>query len=162
MKRASHILTHVGMVNCEVPLLPLINKIKLMKNLKSLIVLLLFFNLSHIGFAQDNNNGVIKIIEPTNLFSALKTSKIQLIDVRTPSEFETGHIAKSVNIDYYDQEFSTKIGKLDKSKPIYVYCRSGVRSSNSAEILKKLGFKTIYNLNGGVLNWSSQKLPLEH
>lgn len=131
-----------------------------MKYLKLIIVLFLFFNLNNFGFAQ-NNQGDIKIIEPKDLFSALKNSKIQLVDVRTSSEFATGHILKSVNIDYYDQEFSTKIGKLDKSKPIYVYCRSGVRSSNSAEILKKLGFKTIYDLNGGVLNWSSQKLPLE-
>lgn len=133
-----------------------------MKNLKSLIVFLLIFNLSNISFAQNNDSGVIKIIEPNDLFSALKNSKIQLVDVRTSSEFESGHITKSVNIDYYDQDFSTKISKLDKSKPIYVYCRSGVRSANSSKILKNLGFKTIYNLNGGVLNWSSQKLPLEH
>lgn len=133
-----------------------------MKNLKPHIVFFLFLNLCNIGFAQNNNNGVIKIIEPSNLFSALKNSKIQLVDVRTPSEFESGHITKSVNIDYYDQDFNAKISKLDRSKPIYVYCRSGVRSASSSEILKKLGFKTIYNLNGGVLNWSSQKLPLEH
>lgn len=133
-----------------------------MKYLKLILASLFFLSLTHLVIAQSKNEGTIKIIKPETLFTTLKTSKIQLIDVRTPSEFATGHILKSVNIDYYDQEFSTKIGKLDKSKPIYVYCRSGVRSSNSAEILKKLGFETIYNLDGGILNWSSQKLPLEH
>ncbi|PIX06994.1 MAG: rhodanese-like domain-containing protein [Flavobacteriales bacterium CG_4_8_14_3_um_filter_35_10] len=131
-----------------------------MKHLKLFLAILFFVSLGSVSIAQ-SDSGVIKLIEPNDLLNTLKSSKIQLVDVRTPSEFATGHIGKSVNIDYYDQDFSAKIGKLDKSKPIYLYCRSGVRSSNSAEILKKLGFKTIYDLKGGVLNWSAQKMPLE-
>jgi len=86
---------------------------------------------------------------------------MQLVDVRTPNEYKSGHITNAININYYDQDFSAQISKLNKSKPIYVYCRSGVRSKYSSQILKKLGFKKIYNLKGGILNWNANKLPLK-
>ncbi|PJA06645.1 MAG: rhodanese-like domain-containing protein, partial [Flavobacteriales bacterium CG_4_10_14_0_2_um_filter_35_18] len=92
-----------------------------MKHLKLFLAILFFVSLGSVSIAQ-SDSGVIKLIEPNDLLNTLKSSKIQLVDVRTPSEFATGHIGKSVNIDYYDQDFSAKIGKLDKSKPIYLYC----------------------------------------
>ncbi|MCF6214010.1 MAG: rhodanese-like domain-containing protein [Flavobacteriaceae bacterium] len=103
---------------------------------------------------------VIQNIEPPILVNALKNANIQLVDVRTPSEFKSGHIEKSINMNYYDQDFSKQVLILDKNKPVYVYCRSGVRSKYSSEIFKNLGFKKIYNLQGGILNWSTNKLPL--
>ncbi len=130
-----------------------------MRILKLLFITFLFIGLSQTAIAQ-TKGGVVKNIEPVTLNSVL-SNNIQLVDVRTPNEFKSGHINKSLNINYYDQDFSTQIAKLDKSKPIYVYCRSGVRSKYSSEILKKLGFKTIYNLKGGILNWNANKLPLE-
>ena len=130
-----------------------------MKIIKSLLIAFLCIGLGQITSAQ-SKEGAIKNIEPKELSASLNNN-IQLIDVRTPNEFKSGHINKSVNINYYDQDFSAQISKLDKSKPIYVYCRSGVRSKYSSEILKKLGFKTIYNLKGGILNWNANKLPLE-
>jgi len=72
-----------------------------------------------------------------------------LLDVRTPEEFAEGHIQGAVNIDIYDAQFSSQLDKLDKSKPVYVYCRSGARSSNASEMMKKKGFKEVYNLIGG-------------
>jgi len=131
-----------------------------MKLLKILLISFLFVGYGVSLTAQNSKAGVVKNIEPKELITALNNN-IQLVDVRTPNEFKSGHINKSVNINYYDQDFSTQIGKLDKSKPIYVYCRSGVRSKYSSEILKKLGFKTVYNLKGGILNWNANKLPLE-
>ncbi|MFK5889223.1 MAG: rhodanese-like domain-containing protein [Flavobacteriaceae bacterium] len=131
-----------------------------MKILKILFITFLCIGLSQNIIAQSTGKGVIKNIEPKEL-SATLNNNIQLVDVRTPNEFKSGHIKGSVNMNYYDQDFSTQIGKLDKSKPIYVYCRSGVRSKYSSEILKKLGFKKIYNLKGGILNWNTNKLPLK-
>jgi len=110
--------------------------------------------------AQNSKESAVININAKELNSALKKS-MQLVDVRTPNEYKSGHITNAININYYDQDFSTQIGKLNKSKPIYVYCRSGVRSKYSSEILKKLGFKKIYNLKGGILNWNAQKLPLK-
>lgn len=131
-----------------------------MKILKTLFITLFFIGLSQNAIAQNAKSGVVKNIDPVTLNNAMGNT-IQLVDVRTPNEFKSGHLNKALNINYYDQDFSTQIGKLDKSKPIYVYCRSGVRSKYSSEILKKLGFKTIYNLQGGILNWNTNKLPLK-
>jgi len=130
-----------------------------MKLLKTLFITLFFIGVSQNALAQNARSGVVKNINPTELNNAMGKT-IQLVDVRTPNEFKMGHLNKALNINYYDQDFSTQIGKLNKSKPIYVYCRSGVRSKYSSEILKKLGFKTIYNLKGGILNWNANKLPL--
>jgi len=79
-----------------------------------------------------------------------------LLDVRTNDEFNSGHIENSLNIDYFSDEFYINVDKLDKNIPIILYCRSGRRSGLSANKIKKLGFKEIYNLEGGVLEWIEQ------
>ena len=69
-------------------------------------------------------------------------------------EFNSGHLKGSVNIDFYEEELFDKFfKKVDKSKPIYIYCRSGNRSKKSSEKLKKLGFVKVYDLEGGYKNW---------
>lgn len=78
---------------------------------------------------------------------------VQLVDVRTPEEFEEGHLTGSVNIDWKDGAFLSNAEKaLDKSKAVAVYCRSGKRSAEAAAALTKAGFTT-YNLKGGFLAW---------
>jgi len=77
----------------------------------------------------------------------------QLVDVRTPGEFEQGMIEGAVNIDYMSSNFIHEIEKLDKSKPVYVYCAAGGRSSKAMEEMKKLGFSKVYNLVGGYGVW---------
>ncbi|WP_374166539.1 rhodanese-like domain-containing protein [Arcticibacter sp. MXS-1] len=83
-----------------------------------------------------------------------------LLDARTPAEFAKGHIAGAVNINVKDSTFSAQIKTLDKSKPVYVYCRSGVRSAKAAEVLKNEGFAQIYNLKGGIQAWTKKGLPV--
>ena len=83
----------------------------------------------------------------------------ELIDVRTKSEYESGFIENGLNIDFYNPElFMQEIGKLDKDKSYYVYCRSGVRSANSCHLMKELGFVNTYNLIGGILDWSGETI----
>lgn len=77
----------------------------------------------------------------------------QIIDVRTVKEFKEGHIRNSQNICVSDDNFEERASALDKNKPVYVYCRSGKRSAKAAEILKEMGFKEVYDLDGGYLNW---------
>ena len=83
------------------------------------------------------------------------SSKDALVfDVRTTEEFNLGHIKGSINIDFYDEKlFVDFFQKINKTKPIYIYCRSGNRSRKSSEILKKLGFAKVYDLKGGYKNW---------
>ncbi len=76
-----------------------------------------------------------------------------LLDVRTPNETARGHIEGASFIDFYDPGFEQKINLMQKDKPIYIYCRSGARSSKAAEIMIKNGFGVIYNLNGGIGAW---------
>jgi len=79
----------------------------------------------------------------------------QLLDVRTPEEFNSGHIEKATNVNWNSDDFLTKCEKYDKSKPIFVYCKAGGRSSQAASKLAKLGFKEIYNLEGGIMKWDA-------
>ena len=77
-----------------------------------------------------------------------------VFDVRTTEEFNLGHIKGSINIDFYDEKLFVKFfEKINKTKPIYIYCRSGNRSKKSSEILKKIGFVKVYDLLGGYKNW---------
>lgn len=85
---------------------------------------------------------------------------LQLVDVRTISEYKSGHLSKSVLIDYYKSDFKAKLQKLDKNKPIAVYCAVGVRSNSALRILKRLGFKEAYDLSGGIQAWQEKRLPI--
>jgi rhodanese-related sulfurtransferase len=83
-----------------------------------------------------------------------KTKKLQIVDVRTPAEFKTGHIKGAVNIDFRDAEFEKKIKKqLKRKRPVLLYCRSGRRSLNAMNKMSTLKFKEVYNLEGGVIVW---------
>lgn len=87
-----------------------------------------------------------------------ETSKSQILDVRTPEEFESEKIDNAINANWLGDSFITDVAKLDKSKPVFVYCKSGGRSSKAAAKLAELGFKNIYELQGGILKWNAAGL----
>lgn len=78
---------------------------------------------------------------------------VVVLDVRTPGEFITGHIANAINIDVEGMQFNAEVSKLDKSKTYAVYCHSGRRSGIATAEMSKLGFKTLFNLEGGIGAW---------
>lgn len=80
-----------------------------------------------------------------------------LVDVRTAKEFSQGHLSQAINIDVKDNYFEQKMEQFDKNQPVYLYCRSGKRSLQAAQKLEKLGFKNIYNLEGGFLRWEQKR-----
>jgi rhodanese-related sulfurtransferase len=82
--------------------------------------------------------------------------KFHLVDVRTESEFRTGHIKGSKNLNLMSSQFSHQIQKLSKEEPLFLYCRSGNRSSTAAKQCVKMGFKEIYNLKGGLIFWGEK------
>ncbi len=97
-------------------------------------------------------------VSPTDFKNKIANGKVQLVDVRTPKEYNNERIKGAININYYEESlFKNKMTALDKSQPVYVYCRSGVRSSKSAKILKNAGFK-IYDLKGGIKAWKNNHL----
>lgn len=87
-------------------------------------------------------------------------SGVVTLDVRTPGEFMTGHIEGAQNIDFESGSFDSQIETLDKNGTYAVYCRSGNRSGQAVAKMHDAGFHNVYNLNGGIIDWSNAGLPL--
>lgn len=82
---------------------------------------------------------------------------VQLVDVRTEKEYNNGYIDDAININVLNLDnFKKEISKLDKKKPIYIYCHSGGRSNKASKVLEELGFLEIYDFSGGWSTWSKQ------
>ncbi len=82
-----------------------------------------------------------------------------LLDVRTPEEYNGGHLNGALNIDWNGDAFEAEVGKLDKSKPVFVYCLAGTRSAAAAKSMRNMGFKEVYELQGGIMKWRAAGLP---
>ena len=87
-------------------------------------------------------------------------SGVVTLDVRTPGEFMTGHIEGAQNIDFESGSFKSDIESLDKNGTYAVYCRSGNRSGQAVAIMHEAGFHNVYNLEGGVIDWTAQGMAL--
>ena len=99
--------------------------------------------------------------ENAGAFAAtIQNSGVVVLDVRTSGEFESGHIANSVNIDVEAGSFENEIANLDKNARYAVYCHSGRRSGIAAELMEKNGFKEIHNLKDGIISWQAAGYPL--
>lgn len=108
------------------------------------------------------SEGVVNVDVNVAAFAALiDTAETGLLlDVRTDREFAMGHIRGAAQIDFYRNDFREELAKLDPNVPVYVYCRSGNRSGQAAKMMKSMGFKTVYNLEGGMGAWVRQQ-PVE-
>lgn len=83
----------------------------------------------------------------------------QVVDVRTPQEWNEGIIEGAMKANFYDADFKTQLEKLDKEKPVAVYCKVGGRSGQAMSMLQEMGFKEVYNLKGGMDAWKSASKP---
>ncbi len=133
--------------------------------------LLILFLLGAVQFSTGQFVSDLHKVKPTfsnpgaKIFAQMigRDKNPQIIDIRTPREYASGHIKGAVLINYYDPNFAKNLDKagFDKLRPVYIYCRSGNRSSNSIPIFKKLGFKHVVNLVYGINEWKKLQLPLE-
>ncbi len=101
----------------------------------------------------DTNQNEIKVVSPEEMKTLLEMEDVQLVDIRTPEEYQTGFIEYSQNINFLSPTFEDDILNLDKSKPVLVYCKSGKRSAKCSKKLKAAGFVKIYDLEGGITKW---------
>jgi len=83
-----------------------------------------------------------------------------IIDVRTQSEFASGHIAAAIMIDFYQANFKARIGELDRNRKYLVYCRTANRSAGAVSIMKDLGFREVYDMSGGITQWTAAGYPV--
>ena len=122
----------------------------------SFVVVALLFNSCSNG---QNKSG------KTNLSATEFAAKIKeiptapVVDVRSAEEYSSGHLQGSKNINWNGENFESEIVKLDKTKPVFVYCQSGRRSAAAANRMRSLGFKEVYELDGGISSWVHANLP---
>lgn len=103
-----------------------------------------------------NSKAVVQNLDVKSYAEKLQTtSNPQLIDVRTPQEYASEKINEAQNINWNGSDFVAQAEKLDKTKPVFVYCKVGGRSAQAADKLAELGFKEIYNLDGGIMKWNA-------
>jgi len=130
---------------------------------------LFFLTTTLISCAQNNqsnqanptNAKLALTINSTEYSKAITQPGAQILDVRTASEYQSGHIANALQANWLDpKEFKNRTQHLDKFKTIYIYCQSGGRSASAQEVLIQAGFKVV-NLEGGMSNWRMQQMPVE-
>lgn len=126
--------------------------------MKIKVMSLLFLFLGLTSCLKNHTDG-IRVLDVAKYEKKITEPNIQLIDVRTPEEFNEGHIANAVNINFLADDFEANVANLDKEKPVMVYCKSGGRSAKASARLKELGFKNITDLEGGISNWNSADKP---
>ena len=121
--------------------------------MKNGIICLIF--LSGLFSCKSQDSESIKLLDVASFKEAITKSNVQLIDVRTPEEYNEGHINDAKLIDYFSSDFKEQLQQLDKTQPVYLYCKSGGRSGKASRMLSDLGFTEIYDLKGGYNAWSS-------
>lgn len=109
--------------------------------------------------ASQNTKHINKDVNVTEFAELINTGEGQILDVRTPEEWAEGSIAGAKKMNFFDDTFNDELSKLDKTKPVYVYCKSGGRSGKAAKKMDKMGFTKIYNLTGGITAWNDAGKP---
>ncbi len=104
-------------------------------------------------FGGNPPNENTTVLSPEEFKENIFNKRVQLVDVRTPREFQSSHIKGAKNIDFLAGSFKTEFNKLNKNKPVYIYCRTGSRSRHASNKLYDMGFKEIYDLKGGIVRY---------
>jgi len=126
------------------------------KYLSSFILSFLFFfnSCGNVQSQQETNIDALEFSE-----NIKKSPNALILDVRTPDEFSKGHLIAAKNINWNDNNFKDEVEKLDKTKAVYIYCLAGSRSEAAAKKMRAIGFKEVYELNGGIMKWRGENLP---
>ena len=111
-------------------------------------------------YTWNDLNSTAKTLPPTQFKNMLEKQRGVLIDVRTPEEYKTECITGAVNINVQADDFKTRISNLDKNKECFLYCGIGKRSAIAMGIMMEAGFKTVYDLEGGITEWKKQGFPV--
>lgn len=120
-----------------------------------LIIKLLLISMSIFGQKE-----IISQVDALEFDRLVKQNNGILLDVRTSSEFNNGHIANSGNLNFYSLSFRKKLSLLPRDQAIYLYCNTGYRSEKAAEFLLNNGYSNVYNLEHGIMEWDLEELPV--
>jgi rhodanese-related sulfurtransferase len=121
-------------------------------NIRFLIILLISFAVYSCKNVSANE---IKVVTVEEMNTQLQYGDVQVVDLQPEVEYNKSHLVNAANI-IYDKDFRKKLEKLDKTKPIAIYCTTGTVSPEAARILNEAGFKNIYVLDGGIKKWMAE------
>ena len=131
----------------------------MLKIIKFAIYLIVMTTCAMRASSCTNNDNIVSVSAP-EFKKEIKSDSVQLVDVRTPQEYAEGHIDGALNIDVQSDDFKELAQReLSKDSTVLVYCRSGRRSLDAAEMLTRLGYNVV-NLKGGIIEWKEDGLPL--
>lgn len=83
----------------------------------------------------------------------MKEANVVILDIRTPEEFQSGHLSNAINIDFYQNDFVQKISQLDTAKTYLLYCRSGNRTGQAVKLFQQKGIPHVFHLKWGIISW---------
>lgn len=132
-----------------------INQMKQLSVIFSIVVLTITMS------CKESPKGEIKLVTPDEMQTLIESRDVQLVDVRSEDEYENGFIENAQNIDFNSPTFDEDISKLDKSKPVILYCKTGGRSAKCSKKLLEAGFIQIYELDGGITKWKFKGFELK-
>jgi phage shock protein E len=104
--------------------------------------------------------GWMSRIDPERAADLVGKGKVTVIDIRTPAEFSRGHLAGATNIDFMARDFADRVSLLDPGKTYLLHCATGRRSTQSLAIFKKLNFRSVLHMDGGIKAWKSEGQPV--
>lgn len=107
------------------------------------------------GQEQTQVTAVAQLVNKKEFTKLLDKEGRQLVDVRTPGEIQQGKIADAMEMNFHDANFQNQLESLDKEKPVLIYCAAGGRSAKAVQMMKSMGFKEIYELDGGYNAWKN-------
>jgi len=109
-----------------------------------------------------DKNGVHHVNATEAAALITETPGLIILDVRTPAEFEDGHLEGAINIDYYADNFKDLLAELDPDTPYLLHCRTGARSGRTLPLMHEIGFTNIHHMQGGIESWKSARLPVSN
>lgn len=125
---------------------------------KGIFIFIATLTLASCSNAQ--NKSTVNRLSALEVAAKIKeNSNIQLLDVRTPSEYEKGHVDGAINANINNDDFKNQISSLAKDKPVIVYCLSGPRANAAAKQLRNAGFNNVVEMPGGMMEWRAKNLP---
>lgn len=129
--------------------------------MRRLLISLLTIGLIATACGTTTETGVVSVsASDAYAITTEPPADLVVLDVRTPEEFSEGHLTNAVNVDFYATDFAANLAALDKDVPYVLYCRSGNRSGITAGEMRSLGFTEVYEIDGGILSWLDNGLPL--
>lgn len=129
--------------------------------MKRLLFMFLLTSSIFLAGCKEEMDNDIKLITAEEMQALMELEDVQLVDVRSAQERLDGFIKNSQNIDFNSPTFDQDILKLDRTKPVILYCHAGGQSSQCAEKLRDAGFEKIYDLQGGITQWRFKGYHLE-